>query len=185
MKMRCKRCNKDISETEFCRGCFIRIIEKRIRKTLRMGLGFKKCHKVLVMDPLTRYFAENLSPIISVEYKPKSFFKVKIWDESIYRNKELLDYIKKNQIYAALIPLTMESDLEFYLGKIFSGRRVYIKRPKTIFPLFHTLNSEELKLFCKYKDIRFKIHKGRLGLFLDKIENQYKGTKSSFKNAIK
>ncbi|PIN80487.1 hypothetical protein COV16_00795, partial [Candidatus Woesearchaeota archaeon CG10_big_fil_rev_8_21_14_0_10_34_8] len=57
--MKCLSCNKKESKYKYCKKCFVNIVERRVRKHVRV-FGLKKDQKVVVNDNVTMYFLENI-----------------------------------------------------------------------------------------------------------------------------
>ncbi len=183
--MRCKKCRRVIGRGEFCRPCLVKVIERRVRKHMRLDAVIKKGSRILVMDPLSGYFARALLPVVEIIRKPKSSFGIKSWDNTIYNNIMLRHHIRQNRIDIAFAPLPMETGLEDYIRKLFLGKTSMVIKRGRIFPLFSQVTTEELALFCDYKRLRFTPAKGKIMNLLRMMEESYPGTKASFAKAIK
>ena len=181
----CKKCNKNKTKHTYCRKCFLHIIEKRIRKNIRINIGFKKDDKILVMEPICKYIINKFSKIIEIHYISKSKFKIKNWNENVYKNKLLLEFIKKNKIKYTFIPQTIDEKIHPYLNSLFKGEKLKtILNNKKIYPLFNKITSEELLRFCNYRKIKYLQKKSKINEFLNNLENKYPGTKFSISHAI-
>lgn len=182
--MNCTRCNKK-SETDFrhlgnlCRKCFFWIIEKRVKKVLKES-KIKKNDKILLLDSLSEYFFKRIMKMpLTVIKKSKNFFNIKEFDESIFGNKKLKEFIKTNKIKKTIIPRNLDNEIVPLLKKHFKNSK--IKENKKFVKLFKNILEDELILFSKLKRIPYKkMKKNDEKDFLDKIEKRYPGTKFSF-----
>src|SRR3989344_5701744 len=84
--MKCYKCNRPekvhIAHLRpLCNNCFIKIIEKRIRKYIRINKLIKKNDKLLIKDPLSLYFIKKIikSPIKIINKKGKNAKEVIPW----------------------------------------------------------------------------------------------------------
>ncbi len=183
--MRCKRCEQEIAKGEFCRRCLVKVVERRVRKDIRLKAGINKGTKILVMDPLSAYFAGNLLPAVEIVRKSASSFGIRQWDSYVYKNSALNDFLNRKGIDIAFAPLPMETGPDHYLECLFSGKKPSQPAQGKIFPLFSHVSADELELFCRSKKLTFPRFGGYSLGFLDRMEKSYPGTKASLAKAVK
>jgi hypothetical protein len=184
-KKLCNKCNKNTTLHTYCKKCFLHIVEKRIRKNIRINIGFKKNDRVLIMEPICKHFISKFSNLINIQYIPKSKFGIKKWNDKIYINKLLIEYINNNKIKYTFIPLTINNEVSLYIESLFKGLKPKsINNKNKIYQLFNTITSEELLRFCNYKKIKYIPEKSKINDFINDIEKRYPGTIFSMKHAI-
>ncbi|MBN2367899.1 hypothetical protein JXC34_02695 [Candidatus Woesearchaeota archaeon] len=181
--MRCVKCGKPselkVQNLEACESCFIKIIQKRVRKELRLNRLIKKNDRILVIDDSS---AESKAS----EYLLKDIIKnlpVKITVKKISYNlgEELNgDYDK------IIIPWNADKEDEYFLHAVFQnkdapylghyklGKKTYVK---LLLPVLH----DEVILYAKSKKFKFKKDekKSYVSGLLDKLEKEYPEVKFS------
>jgi len=154
----CRKCNRK-SAGEFCSKCSSKIIEKRVRKYIRVNKIIEKNDTVLVMDKLTLHLVEPYKKITKIVYKPRS---------------KKFDYDK------VLIPYTMDSATSEYLDMMFCGKK---PRVRPITSVLIVATNQELSEYCKTKDLLMP--KGlKTSKFLDIMNTRFPGTKHAFFKSI-
>ena len=163
--MLCAKCRKNIAESSLrhlgslCRFCFCALIEKRIRKNVRINRVFKKNDKILVVGDLCCYLVKRIIKNLPVK---------------ITRTNR----IKKLRGYKAVAPSTLDDEINHFLESIFLNKKIkeagYIK-------LLKNITDEEAALFAKFKGIAFKPNRKNKEVqeMLDKLSEKYPGIKFS------
>ncbi|MBD3248903.1 hypothetical protein GF336_02550 [Candidatus Woesearchaeota archaeon] len=101
--MECYLCRKkaEIKQQKnrsICNGCFLELIEKRIRKNTRVNKLFSKGDKIKVNDELSRYFVESISNDIPIKVVEKNGNKKTVkWTLDDEINKFLKDLMMNNK----------------------------------------------------------------------------------------
>ena len=208
----CKKCSKPINELEFCDNCFIDVVFKRIRKFLRSKAYISKGDSILVIDELTRkVLPEIINLPINVKFKAVHFkglniaadFKISINFVKVreyshgysYPTINVRDYTKetrklietsKASNQKIIIPLCLDDIEKEYLAHIFSGKptEFRFKLDDSIIPLFISLTKEELSRLAKLYHIKFVYFNEPINNFLDKLEQEFLGTKFNIKKSI-
>jgi hypothetical protein len=126
-----------------CERCFCRIIEKRIRKYVRVNECFSNNDKVLVVGDLAKFFVESI-----VGERPLKLY---------FSNKEDKELIKKNNINKIAKTWTMDDEDNKFLESVFSdkSRKIDNKYVK----MLTSITDEEASIFAKFKGIKFKPNK--------------------------
>lgn len=112
-----------------CSNCFITIIEKRIRKYIRINKLIKKNDRLIIKDPLSLYFIKKIirSPIKIVKNNGKE-----------------------------VLPWTLDDECNLFL-KLFFNKNFDINKIKNNnIKLFKTVTDEELIEFSKIRNIKYK-----------------------------
>ncbi|MBT4539991.1 hypothetical protein HOC35_00620 [Candidatus Woesearchaeota archaeon] len=158
----CKKCNKS-TKLEFCNGCFLDVIYKRLRKHIRANQYIKRNDHLLVKDELTKkIFPSILNTPVTIKFKGKL----------LPRYKEILT-------------ICLDDIEELYLDKLFHGKSFKMKFSKQQIPLYICLTKEELQRLAKFHKIKLpKRKKTLISEFLDYFEKQVPGTKFNIKKSI-
>lgn len=162
-----------------CNNCFTKIIEKRIRKYVRINKIFRKNDKILVIDDLSFFLVKS----IIKDLPAKIFLKnmgIDDLSKSTVKNK-----IKKEKINKIIIPWTIEDEANLFLNNLFSKKNKKIN--KKFIKLLMTITDKEAGLFAKINKLNFKENKKNKDIknMLDSIEEKYPETKFSLLKSIK
>lgn len=162
--MRCVKCKaKVLGDFDFCRSHFVENIERRVKKDIRQNNLIEKDEILLVKEPLSRHFVEN---VINVPVKiGKKGREVLLW--------------------------TMDDEILVFLDTLFSGKKVKgsgIGIKKGRIKLFRTVTDKELEAYAKIKGIRFSRKKTesekKILAELDRLEKDHKETRFSLIKSI-
>lgn len=182
--MKCIKCNKPSTLNlkhigVLCRNCFLKVIEKRVRKCLRTQNPIKKNDKILVINNESKEFAVG-------DYLLNSILKGLPVEITIKKSKTLNLPAKTTGKYnKIIIPWSLDDEDAEFIGFLFD------KNPKTRFSkksikLLKNISEDEIILFAKIKRFKYK-EKKKSGIkkMLDNVENKYPGYKFSLLNSIK
>jgi hypothetical protein len=178
--MLCVKCNKKKAEISLpylknvCKNCFLSIIEKRVRKHVRINKLFKKKDRILVIDDLSYYFVKKTIKNLPVKILKNKFDINKTINYN--KNKLIYDYILKNKINKIIIPWTIDDEINLYLEKILFRKEKTLQKQKII-KLFVNITDNEIELFSKFKKIEFKMNKKNklIKEMIDNLEKKYSG----------
>ncbi len=139
---------------------FCKLIEKRIRKDVRINKLFKKNDKIYVKDKLSKFLIDKIIGTL-----PKTFTN----------NQK-----KANRI---VVKYTLDDECNDFLEKIFYNKN---KKPIRAIKLLRTITDKEALLFAKYNKIEFKPNKKnkKIKEILDQLENSYPQTRYSLSKSI-
>ena len=175
---KCNKCGKNtvLYHRDFCRPCFQKIIEKRIRKYVRLNKMFSKNDNILVIGDLTEHLLKGILKDLPVNITKKNFASP--------FSKQVKDFAKKNKINKIVIPWTLDNEIEYFLDNWTHKKTTYdlFGEMKGYVKLFKPVMEEELEKFAKIKRIKFRAAKKNH--LLDKIEKQYPGSKFGMANSI-
>lgn len=182
--MKCFKCKKNKAVVDLfyiknlCKSCFFKIIERRLRKHIRLNKLFKKNDRILIIDNLSFYLVKKIIKDLPV----KIFFK-EIPVNSL-NNKKIKDYIRNNKINRIVIPWTLDDEISLFLENIFLNKKTRIK--KDYIKLLKTVTDKEIILFARLKNIKFRENKKNKEIkeFLDKLEYKHPETKFSLLRSI-
>jgi len=164
--MKCYKCDRPAKVhighlRPLCNNCFIKIIEKRIRKYIRINKLIKKNDKLLIKDPLSLYFIKKIikSPIKIINKKGKNAKEIFPW--SLDDECSLF--------------------LDLFFNKNFNIKNIENNKIK----LFKTITDEELTEFSKIKHIKYKqLKKHRNINLLDNLNKKYPDIRFSLLKCI-
>ncbi|MBN1645331.1 hypothetical protein JW851_04850 [Candidatus Woesearchaeota archaeon] len=172
--MKCIKCANSASTClkhlgGLCNKCFIKTIEKRIRRDLAVNKIFKPHDKILLINDkslkaeLSKYFLQSISKSIPL--------KIDIKTGKIGK--------KYNKI---IEPKNLDNEIEYFLESVFAKKSC--KKPKAIH-LLRTVSDEELLILKKILKLDGTIQKSKLGRMLDDLEKNYPGSKFGLFNSMK
>lgn len=158
-----------------CLSCFNKIIEKRVRKTLREKNWINPKDCIIAIDNGT--------------IKAKTGIYIL---ESIFKKTPLRLEIKKQSVDSPvktakkqcklMIPWTADDEVEEFLEAVFNNKK--IPRTKKI-KLLVNVSGEEVEVYAKANKIKGKkSKKSVLGKKLDKLEKRYPGSKFGLLKSI-
>ncbi|GAF92620.1 unnamed protein product, partial [marine sediment metagenome] len=156
--MKCHFCHKkavikDIDKF-YCKNCFARVIEKRVRKYLRINKVIRKNDKLLVFDNVSLWFLKKIikDPSIKIVFK-----KLKPELSKVFENKKIKTLAKSKKANKIVLPWTADDEISLFLKAIFSN-----KKPKNLgqiqsyVKLFKVITEQELVMFSKIKKLGYK-----------------------------
>jgi hypothetical protein len=161
---------------EVCAECFAEIVEKRVRRDVRIGRLFSDAKKILVLDEgsenaaVCSYFVKALN-----EYSDVEFISKKISSLSKLSGKEIAGLCRKLKADRVVLPWNGSQESEFLLkSMILKGG--YEKEDKRVIKLLKHLSQREVEMFAKINGLRYKARSGHydadIGSFLDKLEKE-------------
>lgn len=186
--MKCHLCKKRKGTVEYikkyvCSECFSRIIEKRIRKELRVRKLIRKNDKLLVFDGLSLYFLKKI-----LTMPVKTVFKKLdvVVDETIFTNKTLEKLKSKHKTNKTIVPWTLDNETSYFLESLMENKKPrYISYVDGFVKLFRTIQEDELIQFAKIKKMGFKLMKANTAKeILDVMDSKYSETKFSLLKSI-
>jgi len=139
---------------------FCKMIEKRVRKDIRINKLFKKNDKIYVKDKLNKMFVDRIIGTL-----PKTFVN---------------DPKKATKI---VIKCTLDDIANDFLEKLLFNKKI---SPKKGVKLLRTITDKEALLFAKYNNIKFTPNKknNKIKEILDELENLYPQTRFSLLKSI-
>ena len=174
---KCSKCrnNAEINSANqlYCRNCFLDVIDKRIKKSMKGKL--EKGEKVLVLDEITKKaFGRTVSIPVKALFKNESFFG----NENIggiVAGKKFSDFLKKEKIAKALIPWTADMEASELLENFFTLNRKISDNNYVKF--FKGITEEELEEYSNILEADYCSEtSGEAAGFAAEVENQYPGT---------
>ena len=176
MVMKCFLCGgkgviKQQKGRDLCARCFSNIIEKRIRKHVRMNKLFKKNDRILVLGGVNKFLVESILKKLPV----KLFF----------RKREDKEFVKKNNINKIVVEWTLDDEVNEFMKAVLEGKKVKEKGKKYV-KLLKVVTDKELLFFAKFNKIKFKPKKKDeiVQIFLDEVEDEHPNIKYNLLNNI-
>lgn len=182
--MECFRCRKKARINlkhlgRLCNNCFLKLIEKRVRKELRTKKLIKKDDRILFID-------DNSKEFFVCYFLLKSIIKelpVKIETKKTKKLNLSSNFTKKYD--KIIIPWNLEDEAEGFLELVFNKKKQPRFSKKAI-KLLKNLSEEEIKAFARIKGFSYKTKpKSRIKKMLDELEQRYPGYKFSLLNSTK
>ena len=161
--MKCELCKKEATinlNKHFCNKCFFRVIQKRIRKYVRMNKLFKPKDKLVIKDELTYNIIKDITKDMPLTIKRQKTPKAKI-----------------------ITKWTMDDEINVFLNNFLLNKPT--KKTTYIKPLI-IITDKEATTLAKIKKIRFIPNKKtELWKAIDKFSEKYPDTKYNLIKSIK
>lgn len=162
--VKCKRRKKLISLASLeplCKDCFCKVIEKRIRKKIRLNKLFKKGDRILIEDELSFFLVKKIIKDLPV----KLFLR------------------KSNKANKKVIKWTLDDKLLVFLKNIFFGKK--FKKREQI-SILDVITDNEAIMFSKINKIKFKpnIKDKNIANMLERLEKKYPEIRFSLSRSI-
>lgn len=174
---KCSKCinNAEINSANqlYCRNCFIDVIDKRIKKSMKGKL--EKREKVLVVGDITKKaFERTVSIPVKPIFRNKFSFGKRCLQE-IIAGKKFSDFVKKEKISKVIIPWTADMEASELLENFFILNRKISDNNYVKF--FKDVTEGELKEYAKILKSDYSLEKqGDVAGFAIEVEKQYPGT---------
>ncbi len=201
--MLCQKCNRAKAEIKLpylglrlCKGCFCKLIERRVKKEIRSKKLINEKEKVLLLDNNSKE-ARISEHIIKTAYNHRvELLKVKVNLLKIgFLSREVKEIIKKNKIKQVIIPWNLDDEIIYFSENLFNkGNFNYLshfKQNKTSYiKLLRNVLESECLLFARYRKFKFKKKTEKdkqrkdIKKMLDKINKKHAETKFSLLKSI-
>ena len=182
MIMNCVKCGKSgevkVQNLVACEKCFLKIIEKRVRKEIRLKKLIRKNDKILIINDGTAEFFVS-------EYLLKNIIKDLPVEITSSKQDYKLGDIVNGDYNKLIIPWNADKEDEYFLENIFSNQKSkywghFIIKEKTYIKLLLPVLQAEVEIFAKIKGLKFKTRKKtNISNMLDKLEKEYPEVKFS------
>lgn len=177
--MKCHKCKKSgvarSDEKYFCKNHFVNLVEKRVRKEIRVNKLINKNDKVLIVDDgtdkaaVTKYLIEKIIRDPTVKIKTGA-------------QKRVLDFDK------IIIPWNLDDEAISYLKSMFEQKEHKFLHQKNVIKPLVGITNEEVSSFAKLKGLKYmggKVFEKDIQLMIDNMEEKYAGTKFSILKTIR
>jgi len=160
----------------------LHLLEKRIRKQIRMSNLVDKNMVLFVADPLTEFFLKRIItlPITIKKISAKELGIIR-YDDSLFTNSNVKLFLKKMKKNEKLfLPLLMDDYCVFFLKGILKNKKQEMNRTHKIYSFFETISFEEIMPLVERNKIKINLERSDAdGLYasLDKLEQKFLGTK--------
>ena len=169
--MKCKSCNKESKvhlaypPHELCEECFLKIIEKRVRKYVRINKLFKKNDKILIINDNSKEAQVN-------KYILKSIIKNM---PATITEKETS---KGTRVDKIIMPWNLDDEINQYLEEVMNKKKE--KRNTKEIKILKPVLDSEVEIFAKIKGFKYKkVKHQEKNPFLKGLEEKHPGTKFS------
>lgn len=166
----CQKCRQKVYFEGFCEQCFCEVMEKRVRKQVRLQGLIKKNEVLTVEHPLVAYFIKSI-----VQDMPVT----------------ILNTMPKDGHAKHVLAWTMDDELDAFLEQIFAGKdlkeAVQKEQEQNIMQikLLVTLTDKEAEMFAKAKQIEELPKKIRkYETLLQQLEHKHKETRYSLVKSV-
>ncbi len=166
-----------------CDSCFCKIIEKRVRREVRLSRIFSKNDRILVLNDGSKEYKIGRLLLKSI---------IKDLPVEISEKKGVFDINKlgKSKEDRIIVPWSLDKEINLYLRNMFEGKKQeklgHIVEKKYVKLLRNVMDSE-LKVFAEINKIIIKDEsktKDEIKEMLEDIEKKYPGSKFSLLKSI-
>ncbi len=185
--MNCENCKKGKAtvkyvEKKVCNSCFSRLIEKRIRKYVRLNKFFRKNDRILIMDRFSEYLVKKI-----IKGLPVKIFYKEIKTQDFFNNKKIKQFAKTKKANKIVFPWTLDDEAILFLESFFNNKKTptnlgittkYIK-------LLRPVTFREVNVLARIKGFKFRQNiKTPVYNMLDNIEKKHPQTRFSLLRSI-
>jgi len=201
--MLCQKCNRAKAEIKLpylglrlCKGCFCKLIERRVKKEIRSKNLINEKEKILLLDNNSKE-ARISEHILNTAYNNRlNLIRAKINNFKLGTlNKKTKEIIKKNKIKQVIIPWNLDDEIIYFTENLFKKGDFkflgHFKQNKTSYiKLLRNVLESECLLFARYRKFKFKKKTEKdkqrkdIKKMLDKIDKKHAETKFSLLKSI-
>lgn len=180
--MKCIKCHKGKASVflahlnHLCTGCAAHIIEKRIRKYVRMSRLIQRNDVIWTADRLAGCITKGI-----VKGTPVKWLKKKEKMRNILKNsRNVKAFIRKNGIRKVIISRTLDDEIAAFMKRALENGQPE-KDDKKIVPLLIKVTDQEAGILAKHHKVQFKPNQENREIkdMLDRMEERYPETKFS------
>jgi hypothetical protein len=177
--MKCQRCKNqaDINylENHLCKSCFTKMLEKRIRKHLRITEAIHKENKLIVVGEMCQYWLERIFPGL-----PLKIYKQV--DKGEYLDNDSLLAKAKKLKARIVIPWTMDHENHYFLQHFIEGKKqLYLGDNKQYIKMLLPITDQEAQILAKIKGIIYRpLKEDRYTKFFGQLETKYPSVRYAF-----
>lgn len=156
---------------DFCRNCFIKVIERRVRKELRMSEAIKKGDNLLIIDDGTCSAKLN---VLLIKKSVGDITKITVKKGKFNPDKKISF---KGKIIA---PWNLDDEILLFMNSFFNNKLFrYLGDHGNIVKPLISIKQDECETFAKLTGLKYnmKTKTDDLAGFIGKIEEKYPGTK--------
>lgn len=180
------------TDKELCDRCFCKVVEKRVRKYVRINKLIAKDDRLLVIGDVCGYFVARIIKDLPVKIVKAKFDGelVEVFDDEKSNksgNNKIKGMIKKNKVDKVIIPWTLDHECLLFMTKLFDKGfgRDKLKQDKKHIKLFLTIDEKSLIEFCRIKKLEYRpIKEHKLRAELDRLSEKYPEVKYSLGKSI-
>jgi hypothetical protein len=177
--MKCLKCKKSgafkVQNLVACRNCFLEIIEKRVRKELRINQLIEKNDKILIIDDDSKESKINM-------FLLKEIIKGLPVEISIKKMRFILGENIPGNYNKILVPWNADREGEYLLSCVLDNKKPkylwhYKIMKKTYIKLLLPITSDELIIYAKIRGVKSKEEKkSEMIAMIQKLEKEYPET---------
>jgi hypothetical protein len=186
--MKCIKCKKTanlkVQNEHVCRSCFLKIIEKRVRRDLRISKLIKKNDRILLIDNNSAAAKASIYLFRKITAALPAIIKEKKTRYDI--GQEITGKFTK-----IIIPWTADDEDEYLLLTIFENKKLnylgnFRKKEKVYIKLLLSVSESEAEMFCTILNFEYKKQKKTvIRNLLDKFEAEHPEVKFSLLKSAK
>lgn len=162
--MKCVKCGKKaelkVQNLDACKKCFIKIIEKRVRKEIRINRLIEKNDKILIIDDGS---AEAKSAIFILS---KILKDLPVNIEAKKKQYELGEKVSGNY-NKVLIPGNCDKEGEYFLSCVFHNKKMpflghFTLGKKQYLKIFLPVLEKEVRIYADIQKLKYKSKKKKI-----------------------
>ncbi len=162
--MNCFKCKKKAASIRLghvpgrlCDGCFLKLIEKRVRKEVRLRKLFSRKDHILILNDKTKESLVSQYLLRSIlKHLPVTFLVFEVENRFNISEKKLKTIVKTDAVNKIVLPWSLEDEVEYFLSKMF-GKLEFEKPKKPLrIKLLRNVSDKEIEIFAKIKGFKYK-----------------------------
>jgi hypothetical protein len=181
----CNQCGRKTTgnryvDKELCDSCYTALIERVVRKHIRLEGCIKKGAMILAIDDVTEYLLHRiLNMPVEIIKKSSASLGLKQLGQVFSGTPLLNSAIEKDNIDVIVVPWTLDDETESFLEQILFKKKSINDSPK-ILKLLYPVSRKDVAAFCRIRNIKYKSPKNSDSLdFVEAMEQKYPGTKNA------
>lgn len=182
--MQCQKCKHKTEiqylDNNLCNSCFTRLIERKIRKYLRLNSLIKKNDHLIIVGELCQNIIKEILKGLPIKI-------YKIADNSEYfTNKELKEKAKKLKA-KIIIPWTMDHENHYFIKNFIENKKqLYLGNKKPFIKLLYPITDQEAQLLAKIKKVKYKpLIQDMYTKMFSGLEKKYLSVRYAFASSVK
>ncbi|MBI1970662.1 hypothetical protein HYS47_02870 [Candidatus Woesearchaeota archaeon] len=150
--MACHICAQEEYYSGSCRSCFVKGIEKRIRKTLRLQGSIDRHDTLLIQDLFCQHVIQTILHGLPIT-------------------------IVQQGAGMPILPWTMDDEIDLFLDRLFNNQPLAPATERRVIKLFLGLTDKEYEAYAIAKGFTTIVKERKYASFLNELEQRHKETR--------
>ena|GEM_PF-3123440 len=181
--MKCQRCKNDSEinylENHICKSCFVKMLEKRIRKYLRVNEVVHKGDKLILVGSMSEFWINRIFtglPLKTYKYADKGHY---------FEDNQLLAMAKKLKA-RIVIPWTMDHENKYFLQNFVEGhKQAHLGESQLFIKILKPITDQEARILSDIRHLKYKpIFEDRYSKLFNTLEQKYDSVRYAFASSV-